>query len=71
VWVVVISCNSCGSKVESPRCCKKSMGLEGKTLKCSSCKKTVEVNRCCGSHMKDADEIEAEEADNDPEEASE
>ena len=47
------------------------MGLEGKTLKCSSCKKTVEVNRCCGSHMKDADEIEAEEADNDPEEASE
>ncbi len=61
--MAVLKCDSCGSKVESNRCCGKPMDLKGGKLVCRECGKEVAVNMCCGNPMHEHEHKEMKEDD--------
>ncbi|MFH1588150.1 MAG: hypothetical protein ABIA76_02335 [Candidatus Diapherotrites archaeon] len=54
--MTVLKCDSCGAKVEAPKCCGKHMKVKGTEMKCDcgdeECEHPkIEVNHCCGKPM--------------------
>lgn len=49
--MAILVCDSCTSKVKTPKCHGKEMDLKGTSLVCGECGNTVEVNHCCGHAM--------------------
>lgn len=49
--MAVLVCDTCPSKVKTPKCCGNEMDLKGTGLVCSGCGNKVEVNYCCGHAM--------------------
>ena len=47
----ILVCDTCTSKVKTPKCHGKEMDLKGTDLLCSECGNTIEVNYCCGHAM--------------------
>ena len=49
--MAILVCDTCTSKVKTPKCCGREMELKGSDLVCSECENKVEVNYCCGHAM--------------------
>ncbi len=57
--MAVLTCDNCGCKVESNRCCDAPMEVKGDMLECNNCGKEVEINHCCGNVMHEKKQMKA------------